>query len=84
VQILAAATLHKSPSDLRIYEHWDGLLEDKEIDLVAITIPPNLQAAIAEALMEAGKHVIIEKRLPRLPTQIDCWKPETEQDESPP
>lgn len=61
VQIVAAASLHHAPDDLRIYKHWDGLLMDKEIDLVAIATPPNLHAAIAGAMMEAGKHVLIEK-----------------------
>lgn len=61
VRIVAAATLHEHPKHLRVYEHWDGLLSDPEIDLVAITTPPNLHAPVAEAMMEAGKHVIIEK-----------------------
>ena len=31
--------------------HWDGLLTDEEVDLVAVTTPPNLHAAIAGAVM---------------------------------
>jgi predicted dehydrogenase len=61
VQIVAAASLHDSPENIRTYEHWDGLLTDKEVDLVAIITPPNLHAAVASAVMEAGKHVLIEK-----------------------
>jgi predicted dehydrogenase len=61
VQIVAAASLHDKPSHMRCYEHWDGLLTDEEVDLVAVTTPPNLHAAIAGAVMEAGKHVLGEK-----------------------
>jgi hypothetical protein len=61
VKVVAAATLHEQPGHLRVYKHWDGLLTDPEIDLVAITTPPNLHAPVAGAMMEAGKHVIIEK-----------------------
>jgi predicted dehydrogenase len=61
VQIVAAASLHDSPENIRSYEHWDALLTDKEVDLVAVTTPPNLHAAVAGAVMEAGKHVLIEK-----------------------
>ncbi|HEY5742779.1 MAG TPA: Gfo/Idh/MocA family oxidoreductase [Terrimicrobiaceae bacterium] len=61
VEVVAAASLHEEPKDLRLYKHYDGLLKDEEVDLVAITAPPNLHAAIAGSAMEAGKHVIIEK-----------------------
>jgi predicted dehydrogenase len=61
VSVVAAATRHHSSENLRIYDHWEKLLLDKEVDLVAITSPPNLHAAIAGAAMEAGKHVLIEK-----------------------
>jgi predicted dehydrogenase len=60
VEVVAAAT-SRPAENLRIYDHWEKLLLDPEIDLVAITTPPNLHAAIAGAAMEAGKHVLIEK-----------------------
>jgi predicted dehydrogenase len=60
VEIVAAAT-SRPAENLRIYDHWEKLLLDPEIDLVAITTPPNLHAAIAGAAMKAGKHVLIEK-----------------------
>ncbi len=61
VEVVAAATRRHPAEGLRIYDHWEKLLLDKEVDLVAITTPPNLHAAIAGAAMEAGKHVLIEK-----------------------
>jgi predicted dehydrogenase len=61
VEIVAAATRHHWAEDLRIYEHWNSLLTDKEVDLVAIATTPNLHAVIAEAMMQSGKHILIEK-----------------------
>ena len=61
VKVVAAATRRHHPEGLRIYDHWEKLLLDEEVDLVAITTPPNVHAAIAGAAMEAGKHVLIEK-----------------------
>jgi hypothetical protein len=61
VEIVAASTRHHWAEGLRIYKHWDGLLRDEEVDLVAITTTPNLHAPIAEAMMQGGKHVLIEK-----------------------
>ena len=60
VEVVAAAT-SRPAEGLRVYDHWEKLLVDREVDLVAITTPPNLHAAIAGAAMEAGKHVLIEK-----------------------
>jgi predicted dehydrogenase len=61
VKVVAAATHRHPAEELRIYDHWEKLLLDDEVDLVVITTPPNLHAAIAGAAMEAGKHVLIEK-----------------------
>jgi predicted dehydrogenase len=61
VEVVAAATRRHPAEGLRIYDHWEKLLLDEEVDLIAITTPPNLHAAIAGAAMEAGKHVLIEK-----------------------
>ena len=49
VEVVAAATRRHPAEGLRIYDHWEKLLLDKEVDLVAITTPPNLHAAIAGA-----------------------------------
>lgn len=61
VQVVAASTRRHRAENLRIYEHWEGLLTDKEIDLVVVATTPNLHAAIAEAMMQGGKDVLIEK-----------------------
>ncbi len=49
--------------EIRTYTDWRRLLEDKDIDLVAIVTVPNSHEMIASACMEAGKHVLIEKPL---------------------
>jgi predicted dehydrogenase len=61
VEVAAVATLHDGPEGVRVHDHWQGLLTDDAVDLVAIAVPPNLHAAVAGAAMEAGKHVIVEK-----------------------
>ena len=58
VKVVAAATRRHHPEGLRIYDHWEKLLLDEEVDLVAITTPPNVHAAIAGAAMEAGKQLL--------------------------
>ncbi|MBK6902926.1 MAG: Gfo/Idh/MocA family oxidoreductase [Saprospirales bacterium] len=49
--------------EIRTYTDWRRLLEDKDIDLVAIVTVPNSHEMIASACMKAGKHVLIEKPL---------------------
>ena len=61
VKVVAAATHRHPTEDVRVYDHWEKLLLDDQVDLVVITTPPHLHAAIAGAAMEAGKHVLIEK-----------------------
>jgi predicted dehydrogenase len=38
-------------------------LQDPEVDLVAVAVPPALHRAIAERAIAAGKHVLVEKPL---------------------
>jgi Oxidoreductase family, NAD-binding Rossmann fold len=83
VQIVAAATSHPA-ENLRIYDHWEKLLLDREVDLVAITTPPNLHAAIAGAAMEAGKHVLIEKPVATALSDADSSRSEIKPSAWPP
>ncbi|MBK8703529.1 MAG: Gfo/Idh/MocA family oxidoreductase [Saprospiraceae bacterium] len=45
------------------YTDWRQMLDDQEIDVMAIVTTPDTHHAIATACMEAGKHVLIEKPL---------------------
>lgn len=48
-------------SGLATYEHLEQLLDDPQIDVVDLCLPPNKHAAAAIAALKAGKHVICEK-----------------------
>lgn len=48
---------------IKTFTNWRDILNDKDIDLVAIVTEPSSHEMIATACMEAGKHVLIEKPL---------------------
>jgi predicted dehydrogenase len=56
--------------DLSVYETLDSMLEDPELDLIDICLPPNLHVEAACKALEAGKHVLCEKPLGL--TTADC------------
>jgi predicted dehydrogenase len=47
----------------RAFGDWRELVNDPHIDIVSISVPPFLQAEIAIAAADAGKHVFAEKPL---------------------
>ncbi|KAI9720102.1 MAG: hypothetical protein M1828_005830 [Chrysothrix sp. TS-e1954] len=49
--------------DLLHYTSVEGLLQNREIDLVVITTPPSSHFDIATQCLKGGKHVLIEKPL---------------------
>lgn len=49
--------------DISAHETIDSLLEDPNVDVVDVTLPPFRHAEIAIAALEAGKHVFCEKPL---------------------
>lgn len=63
VEVVAVASQHDLPDDssIRTYTGWQGLRDDPDVDLVSIATPPHLHAEVAAAMMEAGKHVLVEK-----------------------
>ncbi len=48
---------------INAFTDWRSLLQEKDIDAIAIVTEPSSHEAIATACMEAGKHVLIEKPL---------------------
>ncbi|MEZ6135749.1 MAG: Gfo/Idh/MocA family oxidoreductase [Pirellulaceae bacterium] len=48
---------------IRAYETFEQILEDPEIDLVDICLPPSLHVSTVCQALEAGKHVLCEKPL---------------------
>jgi predicted dehydrogenase len=57
VGVAAAHPSAKIEADL------DGLLADRDIDIVVIATPPWTHAALAVQALEAGRHVLVEKPL---------------------
>src|SRR5271163_2887524 len=47
----------------RIYQHWQDVVADPDIQAVAIGTWPYLHCPITLAALEAGKHVLTEARL---------------------
>ena len=45
------------------YGDWRSIVNDREIDAISVAVPPTEQPAIAQAAIEAGKHVFCEKPL---------------------
>jgi predicted dehydrogenase len=43
------------------YGDWRAMLDDRAVDIVAITAPHHLHAELAVAALQAGKHVFLEK-----------------------
>lgn len=50
-------------SELKVYQTLDQIVEDPEVDLVDICLPPHLHADAVCKALQAGKHVLCEKPL---------------------
>lgn len=57
-------------SGIATYDNVDDLLEDENVDVVDVTLPPALHASVAVKALKAGKHVFCEK--PMSLTLPDC------------
>lgn len=49
----------------RVYERYENLLADREVELVVVAVPTQLHADATIAAMRAGKHVVCEKPIAR-------------------
>jgi len=47
----------------KCYRDWESLVDEKEIEVVALALPPLIQAEAAVKLAAAGKHLFLEKPL---------------------
>ncbi len=57
----AAQKLQKYGLNARVYSDYRGLLDDGQFDLASICLPPFAHASTAIAMLNAGKHVLVEK-----------------------
>ena len=57
------AWAHDTLPAARVYEHYEALLADREIDAVWLVTPSSLHADQIVAALHAGKHVFCEKPL---------------------
>ncbi len=48
---------------VRLYEDFEELIKDKDVDIISVCLPSYMHADFAVRAMEAGKHVLIEKPL---------------------
>jgi predicted dehydrogenase len=64
---------NSAPADhpnVKIYHSAENLIEDPDIDIVAITTTPDTHFSFTQSSLEAGKHVIVEK--PFVPTSAQA------------
>jgi predicted dehydrogenase len=47
----------------RTFARWQDLIDDPEIDVVSVAVPPSAQPQILERAVNAGKHLFAEKPL---------------------
>ena len=47
---------------LRSYGNYRAVIDDPEIDAVAIAVPPNLHLELTLQPLNSGKHVLVEKQ----------------------
>lgn len=59
-------------SDIEVSEDIDDALNDLEVDIIDICLPPHLHAKTLVQSLEAGKHAICEKPLATNLTDIDA------------
>ena len=61
IAIADAIASRKPEGDIKFYTRWQDLVQNKNIEIVAVVTPPSTHAEIACAALQAGKHIFLEK-----------------------
>lgn len=62
----------KQPDEVRVYSRYEEVLDDGEVDAIALAVRCREQGALAAMALEAGKHVNCE--VPACHSLEDCWR----------
>ncbi len=62
----------KHPDEVKVYSRYEAVLDDPDVDAVALTVRCREQGALAAMALEAGKHVNCE--VPACHSIEDCWR----------
>ncbi|NTE88237.1 Gfo/Idh/MocA family protein [Agrobacterium rubi] len=62
---LAREASERSGHDVIVYPSVEDAARDQDVDFAIVATPPNVRATIIEPLVEAGKHILLEKPVAR-------------------
>ena len=54
-----------------IVKQYEDLLSDGEVDIIVVNTPNEYHFDMTKAALEAGKHVVVENRLPTPPKRLN-------------
>ena len=60
-RVTAVASLDDAPEGVPTVRDWRELIGRPDVDLVAVVTPPGTHAEMGEAVLGAGKHLLVEK-----------------------
>ena len=56
-----ALAAHLQQPGLRVYDHWQDLIEQGEVDVISVATPPMLRREPVEMALSRGCHLLVEK-----------------------
>ena len=66
------AAAREAYPDAAVYDDYRQMLAEADIDVVSIVLPSNIHYEVARAVLESGRHLLLEK--PMALTGTDCQK----------
>ncbi len=60
-RVVAVSTLDDRPDGVPVFARWQDVVAHADVDLVAVASPPGTHAEIGAAVLDAGKHLLVEK-----------------------